>query len=166
MKTKIFILLTVVVMLTNHAYGQSSSDTYVLGKSIDMKLNCTGFLKSVDVSDDFYVTAPITFSLASKEKGFNIFLFHFNTARQPRKIVTMEVSKLGSLNAIDAADFILNKTKEEAIEWAKARIDKRIWVIDKNDFYWEGAKQYMKLIETTIESMMYPEPPIERIERM
>ena len=79
-------------------------------------------------------------------------------------IVDMPITQLDSLNTIDVAQFIATKTKVQAHEWAKANWGKRVWIIDRNDFYKSSpslpANDRMKLIEARVSIANLPDKPM------
>jgi len=175
MKKNLILTLIFIVMYSGSLWGQppSSSDIYIIGTSRTSSEKFTGFGKStspVDSSVDIY--APIYFKIRSVEEGYTIWLQHYTyTIASLQKICparpedscvsyNMPLSKLSSLHAIYVDDFINTHTQDQAWAWVNANYNKRVWVIDRNDFYKSSpflpANNMMKL--TQISTMLFTLP--------
>jgi tRNA splicing ligase len=51
------------------------------------------------------------------------------------KIVDVPLSELDTLHAIDLNRLVETQTKNQVKEWVETNGSKRIWIIDRNDFY-------------------------------
>lgn len=166
---KKFLILIMVTMSLN-VYGQMTSDVYIIGTSAPISdENHTGFSKWTSKKLDAYDRGlSMTFTIESAEKGYFVNLNHYNRKSSPKQIVKMERHMLASLNVIDADEFVKTHTKEQAYDWMRAHVGKRIWVIDRNDFFVSSTtgKEMMQLIETTVNAEQLPSPPEDAFDKI
>lgn len=159
------LLLSIIGISAANLHGQTSEDIYVIGTSFSHSGYgwITGFNRLTGKMSDSYITPPITFIITSAEKDFYIDINHYNRSGSPRVILDLPISQLDSFDAIDVAEFIATKTKEQAKEWTYSGFYKTVWIIDRNDFYKSSpslsAPDRMKLIEARISLRNFPEEP-------
>lgn len=173
------ILILVIGMSTSRIYGQVSSDIYIIGTSI-ANHEITGFDRSTQEMEPIYASSPIFFYIRSNERGFEICLEHFNFdtnelskirevgSNDTMTIVDKPMTFLNNINPIDVGQFIQNKTKDQAVDWAWSNSMKKIWIIDRNDFYKSSpslsSPDRIKLIEARISTFYLPEHDEESFE--
>ena len=179
MKKILIIALTFIAMSVGSLHGQIGplpSDIFIIGTSIIEPPNkITGLYRS-DPNRSFdpilYKRAPIHFIISSLEKNYEIWLQHFSyhlselAKRRPTGpsdsmvFCLMSLSELSSLNTIDVDQFISSHNREQAHAWARANYRKRVWVIDRNDFYKSSSSlpenDMMKLTEVGISLFNLP----------
>lgn len=168
MKKHLVLILTIIGISSGSLYGQTREDIYIIGTSVPGNTYGppTGFYRSTGQADDFYNTPPITFSIYFKQ-SYNIDINHYNTTREPKFTLELPLSQLENFTVIDVAQFLTTKTKEQALEWAKTNYvnKKRIWIIDRNDFYKSSPSlsepDRMKLIEGSISVTNFVTAPKE-----
>lgn len=167
-------LLVISVMSTSRTLGQIHvpigiyyTDIYLIGTSISGDNNpANGFLRITSELESIDKTPSISFILRSSEKDFDMWLSHYNYNLDQLKknrpisledsmiIKDMPLSELKNLDVIDVNEFLRTKTRDEIWRWMMTNDDKRIWVIDRNDFYKSSTSQpvndRMKVIETRV----------------
>lgn len=146
--------------------AQTPEDIYIVGTTVRGSDPDTGVLRLESLRWTIQKTPNITFVMCSAEKGFEVWLLHRNyrlemlnphAAENPvysQTIVDWPISRLSTLEAIDAAEFIRTKSAEESRNWRMENRKRRVWFIDRNDFYKSSdtlsAPDRMKLTETRI----------------
>lgn len=167
-------LLVISAMSTSRSLDQihvpveiCDPNIYLIGTSISGDNNpANGFLRITSELESIDKTPSISFILRSSEKDFDMWLSHYNYNLDQLKqirpisledsmiIKDMPLSELKSLDVIDVNEFLRTKTRNEIWRWMMTNDDKRIWVIDRNDFYKSSsslpANDRMKLIETRV----------------
>jgi len=177
MKKNLMLALTFIVMYAGSLFGQapSPSDIYIIGTSRTSSAKFTGFDKGSPTifNHSLHNYAPIYFKIRSIEKDYEIWLQHYNYKLAALKKIrptgpddscvfyNMPLSKLSSLNAIYVEDFINTHTQAQAWAWMKANQNKRVWVIDRNDFYKSSpafpSNNMMKLTQVYISLFNLPD---------
>ena len=156
------LLITLIFMtLIYNINGQTRLDIYVIGTSTagsgsDVEIY-DGFRKCIYEKSSYVRADPMTFTIGSIVKDYSIELNHTNYLKHtPAKIqiIDLPISELSKFDVIDINEFIRTKTRDEVWEWTLENRFKKIWVIDRNDFYKSDpslpANDRMKLIETEI----------------
>lgn len=163
----IFAIFAIMAVSVSHTFCQASSDVYIIGTAAPITTqNPVALLKWTSktlYSNDLGYS--MTFIINAPERGYSININHYNRKNKPKKIVEMEQSNLSSLDVVKVEDFIAAiANKEQAIAWMRTHVGKRIWVIDRNDFFYHGETPMMKLIETTVNAEQLPSNPTVIIE--
>lgn len=180
MKRIIFAILLVVVNISavRSQQTQFNSEVYILGTSEPN----TGFVRISHnaPTSKLHVGAEHFFEIESKEKGFLVNFLHLNYNLPelikkrpllpgdaiPFVMLTRPRSELASYaNVVDVDQLIATKTKEEVWAWARLIRNKKIYIIDRNDFFTENGVQKMKLIEVCVSITNEPhDSPIITVE--
>lgn len=154
MKQHLILVLAIIGISSGRLYGQTSSDIYLIGTSTRNSFRVTGFDRYTGTARSGDLTPSISFTICSVENEYDILIFHYNYVNHFRAIVDLPISQLSNFNTIDVAQFIATKTKAQAEEWVLANYTKKVWVIDRNDFYKSvpslPSNDRMKLIEAQI----------------
>lgn len=116
-----------------------------------------GFGKYVNPQTPYTKGRGISFSLGNESENYEMILHHVNyhQSTKPDKIIAdRHISELKNVRIIDIDDFIATKSREQVWAWMIKNSDKRVWVIDRNDFYKSSPTcitcDRMKLVETEI----------------
>lgn len=162
MKKVLFTFLLVIgIQFVNNVYAQSLSDIYMIGTSSTIPSSYRGifdgFGKYVNPQTPYTKGSGISFSLGKVSKDYEMILHHVNYLKstKPDKVIAdLPISALKNLRIIDIDDFIATKSREQVWAWMIKNSDKRVWVIDRNDFYKSSPSciicDRMMLVETEI----------------
>jgi len=159
MKKNLILALVIIGLSAGPLCGQTSSNIYLIGNSINMSGKFEGFERSTSTMKPLYERAPIHFIIRSLANDYEIqfdhYCFNYSELTKIRpvrsddimQIVTVPESLLSNYNPIDVADFLATKTKAQAEAWREENKDKKVWIIDRSNGYGNGT---ITLIETRI----------------
>ena len=169
MKKTLIMLLALIGISAGNLFAQTSEDIYIIGTSVHSPIKpVTGLNKGTLSIKSGDRNPTITFTIYSEEKDYYYFviLWHLDYIKAPNDIVDRPMTFLSGLTVIDVEDFIETHNKRQAQKWMQDAYEsgKKIWVIDRNDFYKSSpsltSPDRMKLIPVII----FPESlPSERI---
>lgn len=153
--------------------NQTDSVVYIIGTSFESECPATGFIRSMSGMEEPYLyLGPVYhFIICSLEKDCEIWFIHVNynltELAKIRRVFpgdSMETqirprSELATYaNVVDVDELIYTKTREEIWKWARLIAKKKIYIIDRNDFFSENGVEKMKLIEVGVTTTNEPEP--------
>lgn len=139
--------------------AQSNNDIYIIGTSVTASGSDRG------IKDGFRKYVPtkrptdFMYIIGSISNDYYVWLDHaslnnVSESKEIMQVVSLPLSQLSSFNVIDIDEFIRTKTRAQVWAWMMANDGKKIWVIDRNDFYKSSpslpANDRMKLIETRV----------------
>lgn len=149
--------------ISSMVYSQNyrSEDIYMIGTSSTIPAShrgiFNGFGKYIGEKRSYIKAGALSFSLGSVSKDYEMFLLHINYANSTKTdkvILDRPISDLNNFTVIDIDHFISTKSRSQVWQWMIDNKDKRVWVIDRNDFYKSspslGSNDKMKLIQTEI----------------
>lgn len=156
------VLSVIVVMMQFFGINaQTSNDIYLIGTSLSIPESHTGifngFGKYVGKKESYTKTEVISFSIGSISKKYEMFLFHMNyvDSKEPDKVILdRPISDINNYSVIDIDNFIASKSRAQVWQWMIDNRDKKVWIIDRNDYYKSSpsllSKDRMKLIQVEI----------------
>lgn len=158
---KKMLILIMLIMQSNGIYAQSTTDIFLIGTSSSIpgtyKGIFNGFGKYSETKKNYTKVGGITYSIGSIAKEYEVFLLHVNytNSKKPDKvIVDRPLSDLKYYAIIDIETFIATKSRSQIWKWMIDNKDKKVWIIDRNDFYKSSADlksvDRMKMIQTEI----------------
>ncbi len=161
---KRYLLSVILLMQAFVLNAQQSFEVVFIGTSKDMPDTIQGYL------DGFYKLVPrqhkltkdnsFTYYLGFNDKNFTLKLRHVNYKEEYSKQADLQtlnicIDKLSDLGqVIEIDEFISSKSQAEVLDWALGNIKKKIWVIDRRDFYKSDPKlsepDMMKVVQCEI----------------